>query len=641
MTIKTFKLLVVLLLVQSTLYAQQQRWQQRISYDMDIDVDVEKHQFTGKQTVVYQNNSNEALDKVFYHLYFNAFQPNSMMDVRSRTIQDPDQRVADRILKLKNDERGYHKILKMQQDGKEVTFKVEETILEVKLNTPIPAGGKTTLYMEFESQVPLQVRRSGWMSAEGVEFSMSQWYPKVSEYDYQGWHSNPYVGREFHGVWGDFDVKINIDKEYTLGGTGIVQNPKEVGHGYEPVGTKVDYGDKKKIKWHFKAENVHDFMWAADPDYIHDTQEVGKDGLVLHFLYQDDENIKDVWKKSQKKMVQAFGFVQQRYGKYPYKQYSFIQGGDGGMEYPMGTLITGKRNFGSLVGVMVHELMHTWYQMILATNESLYPWMDEGFTSYSSSIVMAHLFNNQGGNPHDGSYRGYNYLAKSGVEEPMTTHADHYNTNFAYGQASYSKGAVFLGQLNYIVGEGVFDNIMLKYYNEWAFKHPNPNDFIRIAEKESGLELDWYKEHFVHTTNTIDYSIVDVVKSKKGSKDTTVTKSKELSYSVTGGDMNKRGTTIYIEKKGRMPMPLEVVVTYKDGKKTKLQNYYIPTVLMRGEKKDEMIYGSRTVMPDWPWTHPVYELHLPVDVKKIEKVEIDPSLRLADIDRENNVWEAK
>ncbi len=638
MTKTTINFLVAFLLMNTAIFAQQERWQQRVEYDMDIDVDAEKHQFTGKQSVVYHNNSNETIDKVFYHLYFNAFQPNSMMDVRSRTIQDPDQRVADRISKLKNDEKGYHKILKMQQDGKEAAFLVEETIMEVTLPTPIPAGGKTTLYMEFESQVPLQVRRSGWMSAEGVEFSMSQWYPKVAEYDYQGWHSNPYVGREFHGVWGDFDVKINIDSEYTLGGTGIVQNPTEVGHGYEPVGTKVELPKGEKIKWHFKAENVHDFMWAADPDYIHDTQEVGNDGLVLHFLYQDDENIKDVWKKSQKKMVQAFGFVQARYGKYPYKQYSFIQGGDGGMEYPMGTLITGKRNFGSLVGVMVHELMHTWYQMMLATNESLYPWMDEGFTSYTSSVVMGFLFNNQGGNLHDGSYRGYNYLAKSGVEEPLTTHADYFNTNFAYGQASYSKGAVFLGQLNYIVGEGTFDNAMLKYYDTWAFKHPNPNDFIRIMEKESGLELDWYKEQWVNTTNTIDYNIVDVVKSKKGSKDTTATKALEGKYFLEGGDFEKKGTTVFLERKGRMHMPLEVVVTYKDGKNTKTKNYYIPTVVMRGEKKDEMVYGQRVVMPDWAWTHPVYQLNLPIDVKKIEKIEIDPSLRMADIDRENNVW---
>lgn len=622
----------------TTVWAQPDRWQQGIEYKMDIVVDAENHQFTGKQTVVYHNNSKDELKKVFYHLYFNAFQPNSMMDVRSRTIQDADSRVGGRILELKQDEIGYHKIKSLKQNGVAVKFEVVETILEVTLNEPIKPGTSCTFDMEFESQVPLQIRRSGWNSAEGIELSMTQWYPKMCEYDYQGWHANPYVGREFHGVWGDFDVKITIDKNYTIGGTGMLQNPDEIGHGYEKVGQKVDHSDKKVLTWHFKAENVHDFAWAADPDYIHDIQEVDEN-LVLHFIYQDDEDYKDVWKKAQKKTVQAFKFIQAMYGKYPYGQYTIIQGGDGGMEYPMATLITGKRNFGSLVGVIVHEVMHTWYQMLMGSNESLYAWMDEGFTSYASNVVRAHLFNNHGSFPHDGSYRGYLYLATSGVEEPMSTHADHFNTNFAYGQASYSKGAVFLGQINYIVGEGVFDKAMLRYYDEWHFKHPNPNDFIRIMEKESGLELDWYKEYWVNTTNRIDYAIVDVVKGGKEPKDSAAIKAKEGSYYIQSGKPSKKGTTVYLERKERMPMPLDVVVTYKKGKLTELKTFNIPLEIMRGHKQDELKNGNQVVMSDWKWTHQVYELNLPIPLKDIEKIEIDPSMRLADIDRENNVWE--
>lgn len=619
-------------------FAQSDRWQQRIEYKMDIDMDVAKHQFKGTQQVVYYNNSKDELKRVFYHLYFNAFQPNSMMDVRSRTIQDADTRVGGRILELKDDEIGYHKIKSLKQDGKDVKFEVVGTILEVTLAKPIPAGGKATFDMEFESQVPLQIRRSGWNNAEGIEFSMTQWYPKMCEYDYQGWHANPYIGREFHGVWGDFDVKITIDKTYTIGGTGLLQNPNEIGHGYEAVGQKVTNQDKSRLTWHFKAENVHDFAWAADPDYIHDIVEVDED-LVLHFIYQDDDNYKDVWKKAQKKTAQAFKFIQTRYGKYPYKQYTIIQGGDGGMEYPMATLITGKRNFGSLVGVIIHEVMHTWYQMLMGSNESLYAWMDEGFTSYASNVVRAHIFNNHGNFPHDGSYRGYNYLAKSGSEEPMSTHADHFTTNFAYGQASYSKGAVFLGQMNYIIGDGAFNEGMLKYYDEWRFKHPNPNDFIRVMEKVSDLELDWYKEYWVNTTHVIDYRIVDVVKGGKESKDTTVTKADEGSYMLNSGKANKKGTTVYLEREGGMPMPLDVVVTYKKGKLTQLKTFNIPLEIMRGNKRDEMLNGNQTVMPDWKWTHQVYALQLDIPMKDIEKIEIDPSLRLADIDREDNTWE--
>src|SRR5690606_33634219 len=144
---------------------------------------------------------------VFYHLYFNAFQPGSMMDVRSRSLPDPDKRVSDRIFHLKNDEIGYQKVKSLNMNGKPLNFETNETILEVSLIEPILPHGSAVFDMEFEGQVPLQIRRSGRDNDEGVQYSMAQWYPKMCEYDYQGWHANPYVGREFYGIWGDFDVK--------------------------------------------------------------------------------------------------------------------------------------------------------------------------------------------------------------------------------------------------------------------------------------------------------------------------------------------------------------------------------------------------------------------------------------------------
>ena len=219
------KLTVAFFLFAATLMAQSaDRWQQRAEYVMDIDFDIKTHQFKGKQKIVYTNNSPDVLNKVFYHLYFNAFQPGSMMDVRSRTITDPDRRVGDRISKLSESEIGYHKISSFMQDGKKCNYHVEGTILEVELATPISPNSKTTLVMEFDSQVPVQVRRSGRDSREGVNYSMSQWYPKLSEYDYQGWHANPYVGREFHGVWGDFEVNITIDRSMTI----IICTPNKI-----------------------------------------------------------------------------------------------------------------------------------------------------------------------------------------------------------------------------------------------------------------------------------------------------------------------------------------------------------------------------------------------------------------------------
>jgi len=228
---------VLLILVSVLSYLQSfanpsDRWQQKADYEMKIDFDVNNHQFDGEQTIEYTNNSPDTLYKVYYHLYFNAFQPNSMMDVRSRTIKDPDRRVGDRISKLSPDEIGYHEIQELKQDGQELSYDVVGTILEVQLAKPIMPRSKTKLSMKFHSQVPLQIRRSGRNNAEGIDYSMAQWYPKLCEYDYQGWHANPYVGREFYGIWGDFKVDIEIDDSYVLAGSGIITNAKKIGRGY-------------------------------------------------------------------------------------------------------------------------------------------------------------------------------------------------------------------------------------------------------------------------------------------------------------------------------------------------------------------------------------------------------------------------
>ena len=193
--------------------AQPDRWQQRVKYNMNIDVDAVTNKFTGKQKLEYSNNSNDKLDKVYYHLYWNAFQPNSSMDARSRELgkvlvngrPDWDTRVKDRILNLKNEEIGYQKIISLKMNGVPQPFKYHETILEVDLTKTILPKTKVVFEMEFEAQVPLQIRRSGRDNpGTGVRYSMSQWYPKMCEYDYEGWHPTPYVAREFYGVWGDY-----------------------------------------------------------------------------------------------------------------------------------------------------------------------------------------------------------------------------------------------------------------------------------------------------------------------------------------------------------------------------------------------------------------------------------------------------
>ena len=601
-------------LLTAGLSAQPDRWQQSATYEMDIDFDVRKNQYAGEQTLRYTNNSPDTLHRVFYHLYFNAFQPGSMMDVRSRTIEDADARVSDRISKLKPDEIGYQRVKRLTQNGTALQHEVVGTVLEVELAEPILPGTTHEFQMEWDAQVPLQIRRSGRDNKEGVRYSMTQWYPKMAEYDYQGWHADPYVGREFYHIWSDFDVKITIDADYVVGGTGYLQNPAEIGYGYAPEPRKRG----KQLTYHFKAPKVGDFFWAADPDYKHVTRKRA-DGMTMHFFYQPGEKTTTNWENLPEVMDEAFAYINEHYGHYPYEQYSFIQGGDGGMEYPMGTLITGHRNFQSLVGVSVHELMHSWYQHLLGTNEALHPWMDEGFTSWASAEVMNHLAAKgllgaveTKDFPHARSYASLRGFRGSGKQEALSTHSDHYGTNAAYSVAAYVNGAVFLEQLRYVIGEEAFARTMKRYYHDWAFKHPNPNDFIRVAEKESGLELDWYLEYWINGTNYADYEVKDV--DGAGSK-----------------------ATVQLEKNGRMPLPLEILVTTKDGKR---MWYYTAPQIMRGEKAAPAYTGgSWTVLPDWPWTNPTYEFTVDVPKDDIEKVEINPTGRMFEDDLENNVWE--
>ena len=610
--------IVTILSLTSSLEAQNNTsyWQQNVDYAMEVDVDVKNYQYNGTQKLVYTNNSPDELSRVYYHLFFNAFQPGSEMDMRLQSIADPDGRMMEqdksRIASLGPEEIGYLRVSKLTQDNQTVSYVEEGTVLVVELNKPIPAGGKTTFEMTFNGQIPLQIRRSGRNSNEGVALSMSQWYPKMAEYDFEGWHADPYIAREFHGVWGNFDVKLTLDKKYVVGGTGYLQNAQEIGHGYESPGSKVIKTKGKTLTWHFKAPMVHDFMWAADPEYLHDTLQVDN-GPMLHFFYKNDKEIIENWKKLQPKTAEAMQFFNKNIGDYPYEQYSVIQGGDGGMEYAMSTLITGGRNFGSLVGVMAHEMAHSWFQHVLASNESKHEWMDEGFTTFISTLCMDQIMNQNKENPFESSYQGYYNLVASGKEQPQTTHADRYELNFAYGVAAYSKGAIFLSQLGYIIGQDNLMETLRKYYQDFKFKHPTPNDIKRTAEKVSGMELDWYLTDWTQTTNTIDYGIKAV--EAEGQK-----------------------TKVSMERLGLMPMPIDILVLYNDGTQ---ETYYAPLRMMYGEKENPYTNLKRTVLPDWPWANTNYDFILERSLNNIKAIVLDPSQLMADVNEENNVWQGQ
>ena len=597
--------------------AQDNHWQQQADYQMNVTMNVKNFQYKGVQKVTYINNSPDTLTTVFFHLYFNAFQPNSEMDANLQTLPDPDGRMAtnvgtpqrpiyeSRIAKLNPNEIGYLRVKKLTQDGVPATISHESTILKVTLPKPILPHSRTVLGLDFEGQVPVMIRRAGRNSPDGVALSMAQWYPKMVAYDHKGWHTTEYLGREFYGVWGNFDVKITLDKTYLVGASGVLQNPNEIGFGYEDKGVKVPTTKSATKTWHFIAERVHDFTWAADPQYVHDKHQLA-DGKTIHFIYK---KYKDTWKQIQEPMLKVFDYYNQLIGKYPWPQYSFIQGGDGGMEYAMCTLMVGNEKYERLVGTAAHELAHAWFQHLLATDEAAYPWMDEGFTSYIEYLAEHQILKTKkAANPFESAYKGYFGLVKSGFQEPTITHSDRFATNYAYSVTAYYKGLLFLTQLDYLMGNEALQKTLKRYYNEYAFKNPTPNDFIRIAEKVSGMQLQWFLNEFMETDHTADYAISKV--EGKGNK-----------------------TEVTLKRVGRLPLSIDLWVTDKVGN---IRYVYVPLRMTYAEKPNTYPAYPRTVLPAWGWGNPTYTFTLDMPLEDIKSITLDPENKSVDTDKENN-----
>lgn len=610
---KNFGILILVLF--STLVFGQRAgyWQQKVDYKMQIAVDDVNFRYDGNMQLVYTNHSPETLDKVYFHLYYNAFQPGSAMDMRLRNIEDPDSRMmttgadgkkVSRISLLGKDDIGYQQINSIKQNEKNLDYKISGTIMEVQLAEKLQPGKSTTINLDWKAQIPEMIRRGGKNSREGIAMTMTQWYPKMANYDEEGWHLDEYIGREFYAPFGNFDVTIEIQKDFVVGSSGKLQNPDEV-KAYAPnPNIKEKNG---KASWHFKAENIHDFAWAADKNFIVSSQKVPS-GPELYFVHLNQPDINQNWTDAQPVAVKFFEFMSSYFGQYPWEVYSIIQGGDGGMEYGTATMVTGGRNLNSLIGVIFHEVAHSWYQQMFGINETVNEWMDEGFTSYAEQLAHLQLTNQTiEPNPNPEAYDSYFELAKSKIEEPMSLLADYYNYNYAYGIEAYVKGQIYLIQLGYIIGNENLKTVFHEFYKVWKFKHPTPNDFKRTAEKVSGLNLKWYQNLFVNTTRTIDYSIDSV-------------------------DSNE----IRLKNLSNFAMPIDLLVEYADGSK---ELFYIPNLELRGEKKAEnlQIYKGvkRTILKPWAWTNPNYTVKVS---KEVKKAEIDPTKRLADINQYNNSY---
>ena len=609
-------LLLVLFCVSAAHGQSPSEWQQHVDYEMDIHLDTETHRVDGHQRLTYTNNSPDTLHTVYYHLYFNAFHPESMFAERHRHLPDPDGRTVPRIFHLEPDEQGWYEIGSLTQDGESVSYEVDETILRVDLAEPIRPGESTTFVMNYRSQVPLQTRRSGRDSrGDQIDYTMTQWYPKMAEYDERGWHANFYVNREYYAPYGDFDVEITLPTEYTIGATGVLQNPEEIGHGYNIEGDGTwrpsdGLPDADSLTWHFTAEDVHNFAWSADPAYIHD--KVTEDGTTHHILYKP--GVAEQWRPLRDDMPELTAYFNEEYGDYAYPQMTVAQGGDGGMEYPMFTVVSSydgpafqeKSSYRSVLGTTVHEFAHMWYYSALGTNEADYAWMDEGFTTYATEDGMAQLMDRPA--DHTGDRRSVVLMHKLGLEEPFSTPADWFQTNLAYGITSYPGGSMFVDMMGYVIGEEQRDQWLQRYFREREGMHPDPYDLELFAEQESGLMLDWYFYQFTRSTRTVDDAIADL----------------DQQQTPDGVEVD-----LTLKREGSIRMPQDVKLTLADGSTQWLN---VPLASMHGHKP---VPDDWIVTEPWPWVAPkkTFTVTLP---SRVEKAVIDPTGATPDVNRLNN-----
>lgn len=599
-------------------------WQQHVAYRIEATLIDSIHSLDGKLSVSYTNNSPDTLREVYFHLYANAFRPGSMMHERAQAQED--YGFAAKFERYKQSDWGGYNI-KAVRAGAPASFDVTGTIMKVRLNEPLLPKQSQTIEVDFFEQIPKQTRRSGWMNDHGIKYSMSQWYPKVAEYDREGWHYQEYIAREFYGVWGEFDVKLTVPGNYCVGATGQCQNPDEVGWGYDSISHGIRKGffypsDAKQSgmkTWHFAASNVHDFAWVAD-EYIHEW-DTWSDTITVHALYK--ANDKEGWRDAMKHTIAMLDHHSRKVGWYQYRNFYNTHAGDGGMEYPQ--LIM---DASASPGLIMHEGGHQWFYGMIGNNETRYAFLDEGFTEFIEMVGMDAYYgrHNERAPYRDTSwltrmfipeydsrrnyYAPYLDLATSGYEEPLNIPHDWARENVNAGQV-YFKTLNGLAQLEYVLGDSVFWGGMKEYFRRWHFKHPNLNDFKRTMEDVSGADLDWYFDQWFQTTRTIDYAGGSV-------------------ESVPTGN-GTFGTTVRLSNNDLAVMPIDLTLHYSDGT-TGIATIPLATNQGTAYKKPE---EGRIFFTPWDWVRKEYS-GTAITPKAVSWFEIDTSYRLMDLDRKNN-----
>lgn len=571
----SLQVLMLVVLFFKVSYAQDNYWQQEVHYNFKVRLDTEKHALSGDAIISYKNNSPDTLDRIYLHLY-----PNAFKNENSTLVREAKRYYRDRS--ITPDNNGYIDILEFRISRKEtdvtpaeapvMAYRVDDTILESKLPDRLPPGGELQLYIKFYEKITSIINRGGW---RGNQYDLGQWYPKLVVYDENGWHPDQYhANGEFYGEFGTFDVTITLPYNHIVAATGVVVegdpgwtwvevdtslSDVEWDEAYEKklkeIETRGEESKERTVKFH--AENVHDFAWLACPDFLYERGEWN--GIPIHVLYRS--HAKQSWSKVVvQRGARALEWLSEKFGLYPYPQLSITHGLlGGGMEYPMLVM-----NSGPWEGLISHEVGHIYFYGILASDELTEAWMDEGFTSYQEFWYQHVKFGPWGyeedRTPDVNSWKFkinprlsrkesstntlVDYLT-SGYNEPMSQYAQDFKGG--YGINAYSKGAAFFGMLHYIVGDSRWAKICHTYFDRWKFKHVNEARFKEVVEDVTGDDFDWYFDQWMRKTVVVDYGLGKISKSK-----------------LENGQWQ---TEVEVKRNDDGIMPVAVQLTTKDGEK--------------------------------------------------------------------------
>lgn len=642
-------------------------WQQDVHYKIDAKVDEKTDIISGKVELTYYNNSPDALPFVYFHLYQEAFQPDSYVETLNEV-----NNVKPTYGKYEAEKKGCDvtEITVTARNGKKVSESTkltqDITVLKVELNEPVLSGQSITFSIPFNTYFDsgsLRRRMKKFDSGGFEHYDGVHWYPRICVYDRKkGWDTDQHLGKEFYGDYGSYEVTLDFASNYVVEGTGWLENEAEVmpkslrekldirnfaGKPWEsPASVVIPYIDGDRKVWKYYALNVHDFAFTADPNYrIGETMAV-INGQTVRCIALAQEGHAGFWQNAADYTKQIIETFSADFGPYIWPKIIVADARDG-MEYPMLTLDGGYNP--AYYDLLIHEVGHMWYFGMVGNNETYRASMDEGFTQFLTGwgyrkISGDYRIDFPEQNKYVAKYRNPDKIMMSEVyaaylsdaareaDATLNTHSDMFNSALAHGggyRHVYFKTAVMLYNLQYVLGDELLLAAMRNYTDDWKLCHPYPEDFRNSISQYTHTDLDWFFDQWLETTKNIDYGIKKVDKVSS----TNVDGQTLLNYEIT------------LDRKGSMQMPIDFSVVLDNGDTLR---YYIPNTWFNKYeyqkpsqgRLDRTYFQNVISLPKWYGWDKLNDTYVAsiTTPHKIKDVIIDPSDRLADINKLDNSW---